>query len=109
MSTATQGYAAARRYTVPRSLDDLRGPDSGQISLPARLDWGPSRTYDLGDDRDVAIMYERVIRESQRVSDVHDYLRGATLRRLWPQLVLPPQARRAWEDRFPELRSQAAA
>ena len=54
-------------------------------------------------------MYERVIQESQRVSDVHDYLHGETLRRLWPQLVLPSRARQAWEDRFPELRSRAAA
>jgi hypothetical protein len=52
-------------------------------------------------------MNERVIRESQRVDDVHTYLHRATLQRLWSRLVLPPQARRVWEDTFPDLRSRA--
>ena len=64
MCTARQGYAAVRRYTIARSLDELRGPDGGQLRLPARLDWGPPRSYDLDDDRDVAVMYERVMREA---------------------------------------------
>lgn len=96
-------YAEARLYAVPESLEDLGGPTEGAVRLPRHLDWGPVYAYELTDAADVAVMYERVIREAQSPEDLQTYLDGSTLRRLWGQLVLPAPVRVLWEGRFPEL------
>ena len=54
-------------------------------------------------------MYERVIREAQDTADLAAFLDAATLRRLWPKLVLPRAARSRWESRFGELAREGAA
>lgn len=102
-------YAAAKPYTVPTSLAELSGPTEGVVRLPRHIDWGPDYGYDLADEADLAVMYERVIREAQTAEDLTAFLDGATLRRLWASLVLPAPARIAWETRFPELTRQATA
>ncbi|WP_230688768.1 hypothetical protein ACN26Y_25150 [Micromonospora sp. WMMD558] len=48
-------------------------------------------------------MYEGVLREATAPADLTRWLDGATLQRLWPALVMPPQVRRLWEAQFPEL------
>jgi hypothetical protein len=103
------GYAAARRYAVVATLDELSGPTGGAVTLPRRLDWGPPRTFDLDDMDDVAVMYETVLRESRSDEDLHAYLDAELLIALWPTLVLPVQIRALWEARFPHLRQAAAA
>jgi hypothetical protein len=108
MSRQPVGYAA-RPYAVVAALTDLSGPTSGTVCLPRRLDWGPTRTFDLDDAGDTAVMYETVLRESRRVEDLRAYLDAATLRSLWRALILPAPLRALWEARFPELRSAAAA
>ncbi len=55
-------YAAARIYALPESLDGFVGPASGAMTLPRHIDWGPHCVYDLGDEADLLLMYERVIR-----------------------------------------------
>ncbi|WP_449066565.1 hypothetical protein [Planomonospora algeriensis] len=50
----------------------------------------------------------RVIRESATPADLRQFLNAGTLRRLWPELVLPPRVRALWIERFPELQRQAA-
>lgn len=97
-------YAEAKPYALPTALDELSGPTSGTLELPRHIDWGPRYVYDLGDEADVIVMYERVIRESQSPADLIELLDAATLRRLWPALFLPGPARAAWQRRFPELR-----
>lgn len=54
-------------------------------------------------------MYERVIREAQTPADLQTYLNGVLLRQLWADLFLPLPVRSAWQSRFPELASKAAA
>jgi len=54
-------------------------------------------------------MYERVIREAQTPSHLHDHLDRATLLRIWPELFLPRDLRALWQARFPQLASRAAA
>lgn len=107
MSGQLGGYASARGYAVTETLDELNGATNGSVFLPQHVDWGPPRPFDLADDTDVAVMYERVLRESQSVEDLRAYLNANTLCRLWSALVLPRQARALWEDRFRELRSAA--
>lgn len=94
---------------MPTSLSELTGPTSGVVMLPVRLHWGPDNRYDLGDDGDAAVMYERVIREAHRVEDLTAYLDADRLRRLWSRLVLPPAVRSLWQSRFPELHDSSSA
>ncbi|TPQ18600.1 hypothetical protein [Streptomyces sporangiiformans] len=102
-------YAAARIYELPESLDELVGPTSGAVTLPRHIGWGPHYEYDLADAADLLLMYERVIREAQSTVDLRAHLSADMLRRHWTDLFLPAPARRAWQDRFPELAPAAAA
>ena len=96
-------YEDGRPYTVPDSLEELTGPTMGVVELPLRLDWSEQGRYDLSDERQRNLMYERVIRESMRVEDLRTYLHGPTLRRVWSQLWLPRKVRVLWESRFRAL------
>lgn len=96
-------YASHRVYIVPADLHELAGPTSGVVTLPIRLDWSEQRVYDVGDDSQLGLMYERVIREATHVDDLRVYLNGQVLIRLWPRLYLPLRARQAWEGRFRTL------
>jgi hypothetical protein len=101
-------YADAKPYALPQALADLTGPTDGTAELPRHLDWGPAYVYDLSDEADVAVMYERVIREAEEPADVEMFLNAGVLQRLWSRLVLPPPVRALWESTFREL-PQAAA
>ena len=102
-------YAAARVYALPESLDELVGPISGTVTLPRHIDWGPPYAYDLADEADLLLMYERVIREAQSPADLQSHLNAGLLRRHWSDLFLPAPARVAWQARFPEFSPAAAA
>jgi hypothetical protein len=100
-------YEDGRPYTVPESLEELTGPTAGVVELPLRLDWSEQGRYDLSDERERNLMYERVIREAMRVEDLRTYLHGPTLRRVWGQLWLPRKVREMWESRFRGLTAAA--
>jgi hypothetical protein len=102
-------YAAARIYALPESLHELVGPTSGTVTLPRHIDWGPHYEYDLADEADLLLMYERVIREAQTAADLRAYLSADLLSQHWTGLFLPAPARTAWQARFPELAPAAAA
>lgn len=102
-----RSYEESRPYAVPDSLDELAGPTTGVLELPLRLDWSEQSRYDLSDDRQRNLMYERVIREAMRVEDLRAYLHGPTLLRIWRQLWLPQRVRALWESRFRNLASPA--
>jgi len=102
-------YAAAKPYVLPTALAELVGPTTGTATLPHHLDWGPHYVYDLFDEADVLLLYERVIREAQTSADLSTYLNAATLRSSWRDLYLPKPVRAAWEAQFPELGTTAAA
>jgi hypothetical protein len=94
-------YAAARTYLLPESLGDLAGPTSGTVALPWYIDWGPHYEYDLADEADLVLMYERAIREAQSPADLSSYLSADLLRRHWTNLFLPSAVRVAWQTRSP--------
>jgi hypothetical protein len=102
-------YAEAKPYALPTSLSELTGPTSGAVVLPRHIDWGPAYVYDLADESDIAVMYERVIREAQDANDLAAFLDAKTLLRLWRRLIIPQPARRQWEARFDELAHRAVA
>jgi hypothetical protein len=107
MAEARILYEDGRPYTVPDSLEELTGPTTGLVDLPLRLDWSEQGRYDLSDERQRNLMYERVIRESMQVDDLRAYLHGPTLRRVWRQLWLPRRVRTLWESRFQNLANAA--
>ncbi|EFL00193.1 conserved hypothetical protein [Streptomyces sp. SPB78] len=102
-------YAEARLYVLPESLEELEGPTEGAVRLPRHIDWGPAYEYELADASDLAVMYERVLREARSREDLRAHLDGNTLRRLWGRLVLPAPLRALWERRFPELVTRRSA
>lgn len=103
------GYADQRHYVVAARLDDLRGPVRGTVALDHKLDWSGDSCYDLDDPGDLQVMYQTVLNQAVTVEDLWRWLDGATLRRIWPDLWLPPRLRALWQARFPELASPPAA
>lgn len=98
-------YGDRKPYVVADSLAALTGPTRGVVSLPRHLDWSGRADYDLSRPARLAGMYKVVLSEAGKVEDLCTWLDGALLLRLWPTLWLPPQLRRCWEERFPELAS----
>jgi hypothetical protein len=98
-------YGDRKQYLVAESLDELRGPTSGTVALPHHLDWSGNAEYTLDKPARLASMYRTVLVEVTTADDLRNWIDGTTLVRLWPQLWLPPQLRRRWEDRFAELAS----
>jgi hypothetical protein len=96
-------YGDRKPYVVADRLADLRGPTGGTVDLPQHLDWSGNASYDLDKPSRLASMYRTVLNEASSVDDLRTWLDGPTLTRLWPTLWLPPQVRRLWESRFPEL------
>jgi hypothetical protein len=96
-------YVPARlpRLPVDRALRCVR--------LPLHLNWSePDREYDLTDRRQRARVYEILLREGTAL-DISDYIDGALLVDLWPDLVIPAQLRRAWQPLIDAVRTNAAA
>ena len=100
---ARSRYVDQRRYVIPASLADLRGPVSGVATLDRWLDWSGESTYDLTDAGDLQVMYQTVLNQAVTVADLCRWLDGDTLRRTWPRLWLPTRLRALWQARFPEL------
>jgi hypothetical protein len=96
-------YGDRKPYVVADTLASLRGPTRGVVTLPRHLDWSGSADYDLSRPTRVAGMYKVVLSEAGTVEDLCTWLDGELLLALWPTLWLPPQLRRRWEERFPEL------
>jgi hypothetical protein len=107
---------SVRRYAkpivLPERLDLLHGPTNGVVDLPRHLDWSGHARYDLDTPGRIVDLYRTVINDATGPEDLHAYLNGTVLRKLWPTIWLGADVRRAWELRFPELaslRAKAAA
>ncbi|MFF5084045.1 hypothetical protein ACFY36_43930 [Actinoplanes sp. NPDC000266] len=97
-----------RRYAKPIVVADdlalLRGRTSGVVTLPRHLDWSGAADYDLDSPGRVVDLYRTVLIEATKPDDLHGFLDRRILTGLWPSIWLPADLRRAWEQRFPELR-----
>ena len=78
------------------------------MNLPRHLDWSGNAPYDLDKPARLASMYRTVLNEAGSAEDLRAWIDGRMLAQLWPTLWLPPQLRRLWESRFPELASPQA-
>jgi len=98
-----------RRAIVVTDLGSLRGPADGQVELPLRLFWSsPDRTFNLDQPDTREWLYQIVLREASRPSDLTSLLNRDLLISLWPTMWLPPGIRQAWEELHPVLRSAPA-
>lgn len=89
-------------YEVPRSLDALRGPAEGVLTLPLHLWWGPNSSFDLADRSELLTAYRAIVRDGRRV-DQEELLDAGLLTEVWSHLRLPTRCRRTWEEAFPVL------
>ena len=95
-------YQDIKPYDVPQSLDALRGPESGVLSLPQHVYWGPDPNADLSTLAGVTKAYQAILREG--AGDTQEQLLNkALLLRSWGELLLPVRVRALWEGAFPEL------
>lgn len=101
-----RGRAVYVPDVLPRPpLDHALSP----VQLPLHLNWTqPGREFDLADRRQRARVYEIVLREGTP-RDITDYVDGALLVDLWPDLILPAEVRRAWEPLIGAVRGRPAA
>lgn len=99
-------YADIKPYAVPRTLEELRGPQHGIVTLPLELAWSGRREYDLDDDYDRVALYKVVLEEGQE-SDLRRLLNRAILCREWHRIFPARQVRVLWERRFPDLKHAA--
>lgn len=104
--TIGRGRAAYVPDSLPRLALDRA---LGRVHLPLRLNWSqPGREFDLSDRQQRARVYEIVLREAAG-EDIRYYIDGALLADLWPELVLPPGVRRAWQPLIDAVRGHEAA
>jgi hypothetical protein len=81
----------------------------GRVRLPLHLNWSqPGREFELADRQQRARVYEIVLREGTS-QDIADIIDGALLVDLWPDLILPPQVRQAWQPLIESVRGEPAA
>jgi hypothetical protein len=107
-ATGYTSYGDRKPYVVADRLDDLGGPTRGTVTLPRHLDWSGDASYDLEKPARLASMYRTVLNEAGSTDDLINWIDARMLMQLWPTLWLPPQVRRLWESRFPELTPQPA-
>ena len=101
------GYAL-RTVVVADDLDDLRGPRSGMVRLPAHLDASATAHYDLDQPYFRELLYRVVLLEAATSEDLSSWLDRDALVTMWPHLYLPRVVRAAWEERHALLREQGA-
>jgi hypothetical protein len=106
--TVPRGYVYADHipYVTPDSLDDLRGPTSGTVTVGPHIDTSLDPTYDVANPRRARELYSATVRDGS-VADHARILDRRLLLRLWPQLTLPGRCRTLWEQRFPELAARS--
>jgi hypothetical protein len=88
--------AYARR--LPSSLEDLRGPATGEVELPLHVAWSGRRVYDVSQEDQRLVLYALLLAEAQR-EDLERFVHPGSLVSMWPRLrrLLGPHARREWE------------
>ena len=97
-----RGYTDGFPYAAPVSLEQLRGPVSGVVRVPAHIDPRPDPVFNLDVESSLLEMYGAVVRAGT-VSDQCELLDAELLRHAWPTLVLPARSRQLWQSCIPEL------
>ncbi|MFD2793428.1 hypothetical protein ACFS27_07685 [Promicromonospora vindobonensis] len=108
--TVPRGYVYADHipYVTPDSLDDLRGPTSGVVTVGPHIDTSMNPVYEVSNPRRARELYSATVRDGSVVDQVR-ILDRRLLLWLWPQLGLPTRCRAIWEQKFPELAARSRA
>ena len=96
-------FGASKIFAVPESLDALRGPANGPVTLSEWVYWAPgNETFDVGTDLGANMAYTAVLSEGE-LEDVCQVVNADRLREIWWNLVLPTRCHARWLRAFPEL------
>ena len=98
-----------RPFCVPSRLPEL-APQCAMATavLPHWIDWSqPGRLYRLADRRQRYAVYQLVLNEGSS-EEITQFIDGALLVELWPDLIVPAEIRDAW-DPVVRARSSSAA
>jgi transcriptional regulator with XRE-family HTH domain len=80
-----------------------------RVRLPLDLNWSqPGREFNLSDRQQRARVYEIVLREGT-AADITEYIDGALLADMWPDLVLPAAIRSQWQPLIEAVAGHPAA
>ena len=92
------------RSRLPRSLDDLAGPERGIVQLPLHIAWSGLTAFDVERPPLCVSMYHIVLTEGLR-EDLIAFINPRLLAHHWPILrqVVGRVIRDVWESAFPEL------
>jgi hypothetical protein len=98
------------RSRLPRSLDDLAGPEHGTAQLPLHIAWSGLTAFDVERPSLCTSMYHIVLTEGLR-DDLVVFINPRLLIGLWPALrkVVGGVIRDVRESAFPELAGGAPA
>lgn len=96
-------FRDVKPYALVDSLDELRGPAGGVVSLSHSVLWAPGNgRIDLEEPGGTALAYQAVLAEGG-VEDLVAVLDRSRLVTVWPDLMLPRRVRQLWASRFVEL------
>jgi len=95
-------FRDVKPYFRPDSLNDLRGPYSGNIVLRHSVRWVGDGTANLDTIGGVRMAYQALLAEG-KVTDQIEGLNARKLVEVWPLLNLDRRVRDLWESKFPQL------
>ncbi len=102
VSDQRRRFGDAKVFAVPDSLDALRGPANGPVTLSEWVYWAPGdATFDVGTDLGVNMAYTAVLSEGE-LDDVCNVVNAGRLREIWSNLLLPTRCHARWLEAFPE-------
>ena len=102
-------FADLKPYAFPASLQELHGPEAGEIELPLHILWSPgSKIESLDTTTGRSRAYQAVLSEGS-AEDICRFVNSDALIGIWPDLDLPIQVAKGWEARFPELHGNMRA
>lgn len=102
-------FADLKPYAFPASLQELHGPEAGEIELPLHILWSPgSKMVSLDTSSGRSRAYQAVLSEGS-AEDICRFVNSDALIGIWPDLDLPIQVAKGWEARFPELHGNMRA
>jgi hypothetical protein len=89
---------------IPESLESLAGPSSGAVTLPNRLAWSGTDTFDVSDPKQRLTLYRTLIDCGQR-EDFARYVNAGLFVQDWPRIrrLTGRRVIAVWESRLPAL------
>jgi hypothetical protein len=104
MVSTRRRFRDIKPYSVPSSLEDLRGPASGEVTLRHSVLWAPGDgRVNLDTHGGTLMAYQALLAEGNEEDQIA-LLNKKRLIDFWSRLHLDPRIRDLWESRFPQLR-----